>query len=140
MIRRTLFVGRWIIDFLFAKDHYDREEVLYELECLCASDEILRQVDDILLSGKDNTGFTYTDPTFKLGLVVIGPVSSSDEFLDTVVHEIHHMAVAIASELGVDLEGETPAYLAGDSARDLADVICLYGCGECHKDKVFRLE
>ncbi len=41
------------------------------------------------------------------------------------------LAVAIASELGIDLESETPAYLAGDSARALAEVVCVLGCDHC---------
>lgn len=44
-----------------------------------------------------------------------------------------NLAVAIASDLGIDLESETPAYVAGDAARELADVICQLGCRNCHQ-------
>jgi len=37
----------------------------------------------------------------------------------------------VARGCGVDLEGETPAHIAGDSARELADVICRLGCARC---------
>lgn len=63
--------------------------------------------------------------------IVIGPTTSGAEFVDTLVHEVHHLAVAIASSLGIDIESETPAYISGDSARELADVICRMGCGNC---------
>ena len=66
-------------------------------------------------------------------LVVIGPTSSGKEFVDTLTHEIHHVAVAIAKSLGVDLEGETPAYLSGDSARELAGIVCELGCDQCRQ-------
>lgn len=36
-----------------------------------------------------------------------------------------------AEGLGIDLESETPAYIAGDSARELADVVCNFGCRHC---------
>lgn len=65
--------------------------------------------------------------------VVIGPTTSAAQFQNTLVHEIHHLAVAVADSLGVDLEGETPAYLAGDSAMSLADIICRLGC-DCRRD------
>lgn len=42
------------------------------------------------------------------------------------------IGAAIAAELGIDLESESPAYIAGDSARALADVVCELGCRHCH--------
>lgn len=50
------------------------------------------------------------------------------EFIDTLVHEIFHLAVAVALKEGANLKGEVPAYIAGDSARDLSDSICRLGC------------
>lgn len=50
---------------------------------------------------------------------------------NTLTHEIHHLAVAIARELGIDLESETPAYIAGDTMREFADVVCRLGCEHC---------
>lgn len=67
----------------------------------------------------------------KEALVVIGPTTSSAEFLDTLTHEIHHLAVVVANSLGIDLESETPAYISGDSTRALADVVCRLGCDNC---------
>ena len=75
-----------------------------------------------------NTGFTFTDQDSHCAVVVIGPTASGEEFIDTLSHEIHHLAVAIASSLGIDLEGETPAYLVGDMTRELAKTICEFGC------------
>ena len=78
--------------------------------------------------GSPNTGFTYTNARVFRAVVCIGPTTSGGEFQNTLTHEIHHLAVAIARELGVDLEGETPAYLAGDTMRSFADVVCKLGC------------
>lgn len=66
-------------------------------------------------------------------LVVIGPTTSGKEFQDSLIHEIHHLAVAIAKSLGVNLEGETPAYISGDSARELAGIVCELGCDQCRQ-------
>ena len=88
----------------------------------------LARLYDLMYSCKYNCGFTYSNPFIKRAVVLIGPTTSGDEFQDTLVHEIHHLAVAIARELGVDLEEETPAYISGDSARALSDVICRMGC------------
>lgn len=69
----------------------------------------------------------------RVAIVAIGPTTSGSEFVDTLVHELHHLAVAIAGSLGIDLTEETPAYLAGDSARELADIICKMGCDHCRE-------
>lgn len=34
-------------------------------------------------------------------------------------------------DLYFDFESETPAYLAGDSAKALAEVVCELGCEHC---------
>lgn len=78
-----------------------------------------------------NCGFTFTNQEMKRALVVIGPSSSGSQFLDTLTHEIHHLAVAIADSLGHDLESEVPAYISGDAALSLAKTICEFGCPHC---------
>lgn len=133
MRHRVLKIGRWVVDFLFATVRYDTEGVLACLYELGATDDIVNRTEEMMESDEPNTGFTYTNPGIYRALVVVGPTSSGDEFIDTFTHEIHHLAVAIASNLGIDLEGETPAYLAGDSARDLADLVCELGCSKCHR-------
>ena len=116
------------MDFLFEVYNYDIDEVLSYLKKAGASQKITSQAYALMREGNPNTGFTYTDARNMYALVVTGPVDSGEEFIDTLVHEIHHLAVAIAANLGVDLEGETPAYLSGDAARELASVICELGC------------
>lgn len=61
-------------------------------------------------------------------LNVIGTVEDFSKFC-----EIPHLAVAIAKSLGVNLEGETPAYISGDSARELAGIVCELGCDQCRQ-------
>lgn len=131
MKKRELYIGRWSIEFYFAEDGYDVDVLLDRLYDFGAPASIMRQAMDLMESGKDNTGFTFTNPYEHCALIAIGPSSEGSEFVNTLVHEVHHLAVAIASELGVDLEGETPAYIAGDSALALAETICELGCKHC---------
>lgn len=138
MERRFLKIGRWRVDFLFCTEGYRSEEILPLLSYMEASEEVIDITKDIIEQDILNTGFTYSNARIYRALVVIGPVSSGEEFIDTLVHELHHLAVAIASNLGIDLESETPAYLAGDAARDLVDLICMLGCSRCHSKSVSR--
>ena len=116
---------------MFATKAYDIEGVLGCLYDAGAPGWVMDDADGLMSAGDYNTGFTYTNPDNLRAVVVVGPTTSGAEYIDTLVHEIHHLAVAIASELGIDLESETPAYLAGDSARALADAVCELGCDRC---------
>lgn len=135
MIHRVLQIGRWTVDFLFAERRYDVDGVVACLRYLGAPRSVIDKAVRLMEEGGDNTGFLYHNPKTFRALGVIGPTTSGAEFIDTLVHEIHHLAVAIASELGVSLEGESPAYLAGDSARAFADVVCQLGCPHCREVK-----
>lgn len=132
MIHRELHIGRWLVDFLFCKENYDAESIAGYLYRAGASSIIFSQAEDLMWMCQYDCGFTYANPDRYRAVVVIGPTSSSEEFIDTLVHEVHHLAVAIASNLGLDLEGEAPAYLSGDTARDLAELVCEMGCSRCH--------
>ena len=131
MIKRTLTIGRWHVEFYFADHEYDSEELLDRLYYFGASAKSMRRALELMEEGADNTGFTFTNPEDYVAVVAIGPTSSGGEFVNTFVHELIHLAVAIASELGVDLKGEGPSYLAGDSAREFVDVVCHLGCRDC---------
>lgn len=132
MIYRDLYIGRWHACFIFAPDGYDENAILDILYDLDASDYILVKAGKKMRESRPNEGFTYANSAMKEALVVIGPSTSGAEFQDSLVHEIHHLAVAIADSLGVDLEGESPAYLSGDSARELSDIVCWLGCDRCN--------
>ena len=132
MIERDLYIGRWRVHFMFATDGYEDELVLTRLYDAEASYDIMRDVNSLMDSCEANCGFTYANWDSHEIIVLIGPTTSGDEFQNTLVHELHHVAVAIASSLGIDLESETPAYIAGNSMRDLAGVVCELGCRRCN--------
>lgn len=141
MIHRVLNIGTWVVDFLFSVGDYDIDGVLACLYDVGAPAGVMREAERLMRSCSADCGFTYSEPErfdyinaeAHRAVVLIGPASSGGEFLDTFVHEIYHLAVVIAGELGVDLDGESPAYLAGDSARSLIDVVCRLGCPCCNE-------
>ena len=128
MDTKFLRIGRWKIQFVFAIDGYDIDTIIRLLSNLDASDDIIDDAYRLMSKRHDNTGFTYTDGDKHNALVVIGKASSDEEFINTLIHEIHHLAVAIALGVGVDLESETPAYLSGNLAFELAEYLCTLGC------------
>lgn len=131
MIRRDLTLGRWRVEFYFAPDGYDVDELLDRLYDLGAGAGVLREAMSLMESGRPNTGFTFPNTYEYEAMVVVGPSTSGSEFANTISHELYHLAVAIASELGVDLEGEAPAYLLGDTLQSLISIVCDLGCSHC---------
>lgn len=131
MLCRPLQLGRWYIEFYFAPDGYDVDELLSRLYDFGARSRDLRDAESLMMNGRYNTGFAFANPWDMIGIIAIGPTSSGEEFIDTLVHEVHHFAVSAAVELGADLREETPAYISGDTARELSDVICALGCNRC---------
>lgn len=128
MIHRVLSIGRWVVDFLFATKRYDVDGVLACLYDAYAPDDIMDQAEDLMLSCEYNCGFTYANQNRRRAVVLIGPTTSGEEFQNTLVHEIRHLADSIAKSLGVPLDSERSAYISGDTAKALAEVICELGC------------
>lgn len=131
MIHRVLRIGHWVIDFLFAVDGYDEEGVLSCLYDIDAPYDVMLRSNKIMVGRKLNRGFTYVNPELKRALVVIGPTSSGKQFQNSFVHEIRHLINSIALSIGYDLDAEGPSYIAGDTAMELADVVCMLGCDHC---------
>ena len=132
MIQRNLEIGRWHVEFYFCPQGYDLESILDRMYDFGASASKLRRALNLMESGELNRGFTFANRIDRVALIVIGPTSGGAEFQDTLTHEILHLAVNIADSLGIDLRGETPAYIVGDSIRDLADIVCNLGCTHCN--------
>lgn len=131
MIHRVLNIGHWVVDFLFATDGYDQEGVLSCLYDIDAPYDVMLRAGRIMESGKKNRGFTYSNPAIKRSVCVVGPTTSGRQFQNTFVHEVRHVADAIAKSIGYDLDGEAPAYISGDAAMMLAQVVCELGCEHC---------
>lgn len=138
MIKRVLRIGDWVVDFLFCKKRYDIDGVMACLWDAGAPEWVMDQALDLMENCDYDCGFTYSarkpqrysyyNKRKHRAVVLIGPTSTGAEFIDTLVHEAHHLAVAIASSNEADLTGETPAYISGDTVREFADIICELGC------------
>ena len=135
MIKRALRIGRWVVDFLFAEEGYDKEGVLACLYDIYAPSDIMERAGRIMDRGRYNRGFTFSNPDLRRAVCVVGPTTSGHQFQNTFVHEVRHVANAIAESIGYDLGGEEAAYLSGDTAMALAEVVCRLGCDHCRAVK-----
>lgn len=75
-----------------------------------------------------NTGFTYSNKGARETLMVIGKASSTAEYINSISHELRHLCDDIASVVNMQASGEEVAYLTGDIASQISDVIQVLVC------------
>lgn len=133
MIRRVLKIGRWVVDFIFAEDGYDDEAVLGCLYDIDAPIPVMRRANRIMESREYNRGFTYANPGLKRAVVVVGPTTSGEQFINTLSHEIDHLSDAVAEYYGIKKHREGTSYITGDTTMALTKIICHLGCDRCRE-------
>lgn len=134
MIRQTIYLDRadgWKITCYYAVTHYEVEEILQTMERAGADDESLERAYENLSSGNLNTGLCYSGDGESV--LVISCASSPAQFLNSLVHELHHLASHIASALGYDQKGEEACYIAGETAERMYIVANKFLCEHCRK-------
>ena len=134
MIHRALRVRDWTVDFLFAHRRNDPDGVLAVLRSYGAPSGLVEQAEDLMAAGP-NCGFTFSNSDRRLCLTWIGPQTEGSEWVNTTVHEIVHVAIAISSDAGIDPYTETFAYLVGDITEQVSDLLCLLACDHCRDGK-----
>ena len=130
MIIRDIYIEkyRWHVHCDFAVDKYYTEEILEVLETLGCSDAVYNRVADKMERNEKNAGFTYSNKIARETLMVIGRASSTAEYVNSISHELRHLCDDIASVVGIHDSGEEVAYLTGDIASQIADVIEVLVC------------
>ena len=132
MIRQQFTLDRadgWKITCCYAVTHYEVEEILQTMERAGADDESLERAYENLSSGNLNTGLCYSGDGESV--LVISCASSPAQFLNSLVHEIHHLASHIASALGYNQKGEDACYIAGETAGRMYKVVNKFLCEHC---------
>ncbi len=95
MVHRVLRIGQWLVGFLFAVKQYDMEEVFYYADMLDVRQSAYDSLNDLMRNRGLDSGFTVYDADRKRMLVVVGPSSSGRQFINTLVHELNHLAATI---------------------------------------------
>lgn len=140
MIRQKIYLKKydWIIYVYYPVYSVHVSEIIDKLLYLECPVSIIRTIPDLL--SKDNQGCTYTRERTKESLVVIGKTSSRPQFLNSLSHEIAHVANHIANEIGVDLDSEEFCYLIGDISQESYDIAKYFLCEcDCCADKIENL-
>lgn len=128
MKRQTIYIPEydWTVYVYYGTTPRDTQEILSKICRLgCPKEGILRSRKQ-LLSGDYNNGLTYSNRVLKQSVVSLGMASEFAQFLNSFVHELHHLVTHIASAEGIPLEGEEICYLSGDIAQEMYPILMYY--------------
>lgn len=131
MYIRRAKIRRWTILFYFSFDSYDKERILDALVWAKAPDSVISQVLENISAGRLNEGFCYSNSVLRRTVLGTGVAESGPEMLNSMVHEVIHICQHIALEDGMNPYDEPFAYLGGDIAREISDIVCLLSCPHC---------
>ena len=85
----------------------------------------------MLESNRKNSGFTYTDFTKHVTVMIIGEAIDASEFFNTFIHEISHVATHISEYYQVDFDSEELQYLQGEIALQMFEEAKDLMCDHC---------
>lgn len=115
--------------FMDAKAQH-ADEILNLLEHIGIDGAQLMKAERHLQRAVRNSGMTYSSPSERASVVVIGHATSVEETVNTFSHELRHLVDDIAAACGITVSGEEVAYLTGDIALTLASSLLHIVC-EC---------
>lgn len=116
----------WTVYVYYDTTPYDTEELLGKLYQMGCSENGILRTRKQLFGGEYNNGLTYTNKVFRRSVLALGRASSFLQFLNSFVHEVHHLATHIAIIEGLPLDGEEICYLSGWIAQQMYPVLIHY--------------
>lgn len=135
MITKKTNIKSWTVFWFFCPKEQNIKEIVSALKNAGASENILFRAEEKLFDDNENEGFTYSNLSEKKSVVVVGESTNGGEFLNSFSHELRHLADDISSYYGMIDRGEEVAYLTGDLANSVSDIVCLLSCDCCRNKR-----
>lgn len=110
----------WTVEIYYDARPSNADEILDALWDLGCAERYLYKAERLLRSGVANEGLTYSNPYERRSIVVVGHADSPLSLVNTLLHEVDHLQVAICRADGLRTDGEDAAYLMGDITEAIA--------------------
>lgn len=125
----------WDVSVFYEAECKDTDIILSGLKDIgCYGDKLYRARKNIE-SCKHNNGITFANLSTKEMVVVLTKTTSSAEFFNSIIHELHHMSEFIAKADGVLMVGEEISYIAGGLGMMMWPKAKQYMCDSCRNNK-----
>ena len=113
MIAQYIQLGRrgWNVLVYYGVGKEDFVEVEDSLRQLGCKQKDIRKSFKVL--SKKNSGFTFTNPEYKMSIVCVGQATDISQFVNTAIHEAKHVQSHVCSYYNIKEDSERSAYLIG---------------------------
>lgn len=128
MKRQTIYIPKyaWTVHIYYDTTLRNADEILDKLYRMGCSREGIARTRNQFLERSYNNGLTYSNKVCRESLMSLGRASSFPQFLNSFVHEVHHLATHIADASDIPLDGEEICYLSGMIAQKMYPVLIHY--------------
>lgn len=130
----TLDEYGWYVKVYYAMTFYPIDDIVNDLYSVGCDDETVEETVEELMKFNKNDGFIHSNIFAHRSLIIIGPTSSAEQFMDTWDHEKGHLAMHICISEDIDPTSEEYQYLTGEIGRQMFKVAQLFLCDECRKN------
>ena len=113
--------GYWGIIFIYDYDLLDMDEIAAILDSFGVSERKIRKSMPILYSV--NSGMTVSRSDITMSVIFVSQATSTEQFFDTIAHEIDHAQYAIDMHYGVEHGSEDTAWLQGYIMRGITKAL-----------------
>ena len=114
--------GKWGIVVCYDLRWSDEDDMIAYMESLGTSWEKAVKNTGILLNGI-NSGLCVTNLALRMSLIFIGDADSTEQWWDTLTHELYHAQQAICEYYGVKHDSEDGAWTMGYLMRKSVEQI-----------------
>ena len=108
--------------------------IIDQLKDLGCSESDIESAVDVLGSGDENRGITFSNSSNRESIIVIGETSCPAEFAHSFDHEKLHLAMHIARINNIDPFSEELAYLVGDIGFKTFPIAKFFLCEHCREE------
>ena len=124
----------WYVKVYYVVSHYPEDDIVNDMYSLGCDEDTIQDTVESMDINNLNDGWIRSNSFAHRSLIVIGPTSSAEEFLDTWDHEKGHLAMHICVAENIDPFSEDYQYLTGHIGREMFKVAHLLLCNECRKN------
>ena len=126
--------GYWLATVIYVPQERDMPIVAEALEKLgCPEKDIMDTWQAV--TQEWNKGYTWSNPSRRRSITIIGRAKDWPQLFDTVLHETGHIRDEIMASYDVMNYGEPPAYTQGEIGRQMAPMIKKLACPCCGAER-----
>lgn len=130
----TLTKWDWRVRVFYIVDLIPIDFIIEELYGIDCNENDVKSAIDVLGSGEDNRGITFSNDKKRESIIVIGETSCPAQFSNSFDHEKLHLTMHIARIDNIDPFGEELAYLAGEIGLQTFPIAKRFLCEHCRED------